>query len=107
MFYRVFKLFISNNLILRHRYFLISCSGEARLHLSQIIYDFQNHQLTLKKDALASFFTQKQINVFDYKPLEQRLSSYALLQYADYLMGASTGMKSRLLHQAYSFFPTD
>lgn len=86
---------------------VINVMFESLLHLSQIIYDFQNHQLTLKKDALASFFTQKQINVFDYKPLEQRLSSYALLQYADYLRGASTGMKSRLLHQAYSFFPTD
>ena len=86
---------------------VINVMFESLLHLSQIIYDFQNHQLTIKKDALASFFTQKQINVFGYKPLEQRLSSYALLQYADYLMGASIGMKSRLLHQAYSFFPTD
>ena len=86
---------------------VINVMFESLLHLSQIIYDFQNYQLILKKDALASFFTQKQINVFDYKPLEQRLSSYALLQYVDYLMGASTGMKSRLLHQAYSFFPTD
>ena len=85
---------------------VINVMFESQLHLSQIIYEFQNHKLTVKKDVLASFFIQKQINVFDYKPLEQRLSSYALLQYVDYLMGASTGMKSRLLHQAYSFFPT-
>ena len=45
MFYRVFKLSISNNLILRHRYFLVSCSGETRLHLSQIIYTFQKEFL--------------------------------------------------------------
>lgn len=38
---------------------VISVMFESLLHLSQIIYDFQNHKLTLKKDALASFFTQK------------------------------------------------
>ena len=85
---------------------VINVMFESLLHLSQIIYDFQNHKLTVKKGRLSVLFYSKQINVFDYKPLEQRLSSYALLQYADYLMGASIGMKSRLLHQAYSFFPT-
>ena len=40
---------------------VINVMFESLLHLSQIIYDFQNHQLTLKKDALASFFIQNEL----------------------------------------------